>query len=121
MADLPRTAGAGRIEGDGMGGYDHNWCIRGEAGALRHAVTARDPASGRGFELWSNQPGVHFYTGGYLGPEMTGKGGKPLRKFGGYTFETQKFPDGPNLSHVPQSRLDPGEEYHHAMEFRFFT
>ncbi len=121
MDALPKNAGAGRLEGDGTGGYDHNWCIRGEVGRLRHAVTAHDPASQRGFELWSTEPGVHFYTGGYLGPEMTGKGGRPLTKFGGYTFETQRFPDGPNLSHVPQSRLDPGEENHHVMEFRFFT
>jgi aldose 1-epimerase len=121
MDRLPRNAGAGRLEDDGVGGYDHNWCIRGEAGRLRPAVTARDPASGRGFELWTTEPGVHFYTGGYLDSSMTGKGGRPLTKFGGFTLETQRFPDGPNLSHVPQSRLDPGEAYHHVMEFRFFT
>ena len=121
MDHLPKNAGAGRLEDGGSGGYDHNWCLRGEPNALRHVVTARDPVSGRGFDLWANQPGVHFYTGGYLDASMTGKGGRPLTKFGGYTFETQKFPDGPNLSHVPQSRLDPGEEYHHIMEFRFHS
>ena len=114
------NAGAGRLAG-GPGGYDHNYCIRGEAGRLRHAVTARDPASGRGFELWSTEPGVHFYTGGYLDPSVVGKGGTPYDKFAGYTFETQRFPDGPNLSHVPQSRLDPDQEYRHVMELRFFT
>jgi aldose 1-epimerase len=62
---------------------------------------------------------VHFYTGGYLGPSMTGKGGRRLARFGGYTFETQTFPDSPNLSHVPQARLGPGEAYRHEMELRF--
>ncbi|WP_368911651.1 aldose epimerase family protein [Taklimakanibacter deserti] len=117
--DQVANAGAGRVTGSG--GYDHNWCLKGEAGRLRPVLWARDPASGRGFELWTTEPGVHFYTGGYLDSSVIGKGGHPYRKFSGFTLETQKFPDGPNLSHVPQSRLDPGEDYHHVMEFRFFT
>ena len=119
MNRLPKNAGAGRLEGEASGGYDHNWCIRGEAGVMRHAVTARDPKSGRGFELWTTEPGVHLYTGGYLSEKMIGKGGQPLYKFAGYTLETQRFPNGPNLSHVPQSRLNPGEEYKQTIEFRF--
>jgi aldose 1-epimerase len=119
IQDLPRNQGAGRID-DGVGGYDHNFCVRGEPGMLRPVAKVRNPGSGRGFELFATEPGVHFYTGGYLDPSVIGKGGKPYCKFGGFTLETQKFPDGPNLSHVPQSRLDPGEEYHHVFELRFF-
>jgi aldose 1-epimerase len=119
IAKLPRNEGAGRIE-DGVGGYDHNFCLRGEPGTLRAVAKVRDPASGRGFELFTTEPGVHLYTGGYLGPSVIGKGGKPYCKFGGFTLETQKFPDGPNLRHVPQSRLDPGQLYHHIFELRFF-
>jgi aldose 1-epimerase len=118
IAELPRNEGAGRIE-DGIGGYDHNFCLRGEPGTLRAAARARDPVSGRGFELWTTEPGVHLYTGGYLGPDVIGKGGRPCCKFGGFTLETQKFPDAPNLSHVPQARLDPGQTYHHVFELRF--
>ncbi|MGE0237074.1 MAG: aldose epimerase family protein [Parvibaculaceae bacterium] len=117
--DQVANAGAGRVQGSG--GYDHNWCLAGEPGRLRPVLTARDPASGRGFELWTTEPGVHLYTGGYLDASVIGKGETPYRKFAGFTLETQKFPDGPNLSHVPQSRLDPGDNYHHVMEFRFFT
>jgi aldose 1-epimerase len=119
IKELPRNEGAGRIE-DGVGGYDHNFCLRGEPGRLRAVAKVRDPRSGRGFELFTTEPGVHFYTGGYLNPSIVGKGGKPYCKFGGFTLETQKFPDGPNLSHVPQSRLDPDQQYHHIFELRFF-
>lgn len=117
--ELPRNEGAERLE-DGVGGYDHNFCLRGEPGVLRAVAQVHDPKSGRGFELFTTEPGVHFYTGGYLNRSVIGKGGKPYCKFGGFTLETQKFPDGPNLSHVPQSRLDPGQEYHHIFELRFF-
>ena len=119
IEDVP-NGGAGRMDEGAFAGYDHNWCLRGEPNRLRPVLSARDPKSGRGFELSANQPGVHFYTGGYLNEEIVGKGNHPYSQFSGYTFETQQFPDGPNLSHVPQSRLDPGEEYHHVMEFRFF-
>lgn len=102
-------------------GFDHNYCVRGEIGRLRRAAMARDPASGRGFELWSTEPGLHFYAGGDLDATMIGKSGAPFRRFGGFALETQRFPNGPNVSHAPQSRLDPGEEYRHVMEFRFFT
>jgi aldose 1-epimerase len=120
IGELPRTAAAGRIE-DGIGGYDHNWCLRGEPGRLRPVAKLRDPVSGRGFELSTTEPGLHLYTGGYLDPSVIGKGGRPYCRFGGFTLETQKFPDGPNLSHVPQSRLNPGEQYHHVFELRFLT
>jgi aldose 1-epimerase len=113
------NGGFGRLEGAGVGGYDHNWCLKGEPDALRPVLKACDPVSGRGFTLHANQPGVHFYTGGYLGPDIIGKGGIPYCKFAGFTLETQKFPDGPNLSHVPQSRLYPDENYRHIMEFHF--
>lgn len=118
IADLPKSAGAGRID-DGIGGYDHNWCLRGEPGRFRAVAKVRDPVSGRGFELFTTEPGVHLYTGAYLDASVIGKGGRPYCKFAGFTLETQKFPDGPNLSHVPQSRLDPGQPYHHVFELRF--
>ena len=120
IAKLPRRAGAGESEADTRG-FDHNFCLRGEPGRLRPVAMARDPVSGRGFELSTTEPGVQFYTGGSLDPSMTGKGGTPYGKFSGFTMETQRFPDGPNLSHVPQSRLDPGEQYHHIFELRFLT
>ncbi|WP_171181683.1 aldose epimerase family protein [Ruegeria sp. HKCCD8929] len=114
------NAGAGRMPDGAFAGYDHNWCLKGEPGALRPVLNVCDPKTGRGFELATTEPGVHFYTGGYLDETVIGKGGKPYQQFAGYTFETQKFPDAPNLSHVPQARLNPFEEYHHVMEFRFF-
>jgi aldose 1-epimerase len=39
-------------------------------------------------------------------------------QFAGFTLETQRFPDAPNLSHVPQAHLDPGDVYEHIVELR---
>ena len=115
------NAGAGRMPDGAFAGYDHNWCLQGESGELRPVLSICDRVLGRGFEMSTTEPGVHFYTGGYLDETVVGKGGVPYRQFAGCTFETQKFPNGPNLSHVPQSRLNPGEEYRHVMELRFLA
>ncbi|XP_014474405.1 PREDICTED: aldose 1-epimerase-like [Dinoponera quadriceps] len=48
-------------------GYDHNFCVtsnwHGRSGYVAQAV---HPRSGRFLEVYSNQPGVQFYTGGRL-------------------------------------------------------
>ena len=88
---------------------------------LRPVLRVKDTEGGRGFSLSTTEPGVHFYTGGYLDETYIGKGGIPYQKFGGFTIETQKFPNGPNLSHFPSTRLEPGELYCHKMSLAFFA
>ncbi len=113
-ADDPRNARLAR------GGYDHNWCLDGEPGALRRCARLVDPPSGRGFELDTSEPGVQVYTAGHLSDATVGRGGMRLCRYAGITFETQKYPDSPNFPHFPSARLDPGQEYVHRMRFRFF-
>ncbi len=117
----PRQIGTEIADVPIFGGFDHNWCLRGEPGHLRHVVMARDPASGRGFTLATTEPGVQFYTANHLRDGLTGKGGASYPQFAGFTLETQRFPNGPNVSHFPQARLDPHQEYRHVMEFRFLS
>jgi aldose 1-epimerase len=116
--DTLQDVGTGDLVG---GGYDHNWCLNASGDTLRHCARVVDPASGRGFELHTTEPGVQFYTGGYLSEKVIGKRGLPYCRFAGYTFETQKFPNTPNFGHFPQCTLHPGEVYDHRMVFRFFT
>lgn len=48
-------------------GYDHNWVVGRSVTPDQHLMArVSDPVSGRGFELWSNQPGVQFYSGNFL-------------------------------------------------------
>ncbi|MEN9933382.1 MAG: hypothetical protein RIS17_1955, partial [Pseudomonadota bacterium] len=45
-------------------GYDHNWVVGdGVATAPRRVARAEDPQSGRTLDLWSDQPGLQFYSG----------------------------------------------------------
>ena len=98
-------------------GYDHNWVLH-PASGLRLAARLSDPQSGRRLDVWSNQPGVQFYSGNYLGG-AAGKSGRPYRPGDGIALEPQNFPDCPNRPEFGSIRLDPGETYHHRIEFAF--
>jgi aldose 1-epimerase len=110
-------AGAGRPSPAGFAGYDHNWVLRGQAGSMRRCVSVWDPASGRTLELWTNEPAVQFYTGGYLSSDVPSKHGGGHVPFQGFTLETQRFPDSPNIGHFPSARLEAGGRYEHRMHF----
>lgn len=103
------------------GGYDHNWCLGGAGDSLRLAADIYEPSSARRMTLRTTEPGVQFYTGGYLSDAIAGKEGKGLCKYAGFTLETQKFPDTPNFAQFPSCRLDPGTIYKQEMIFKFST
>jgi len=45
-------------------------------------------------ELYSNQPGVQFYTGNALPEDDSSQGkGASFKKHGAFCVETQKYPD----------------------------
>lgn len=100
-------------------GYDHNWVLKPATG-LRLAARLADPHSGRTLEVWSSKPGVQFYSGNFLGG-AAGKSGRSYRSGNGIAIEPQDFPDSPNHPEFGSIRLDPGETYHHRIEFAFST
>ncbi|XP_020282944.1 aldose 1-epimerase-like isoform X2 [Pseudomyrmex gracilis] len=55
-------------------GYDHNFCITPNwHGGTTYVAQAVHPKSGRILEIYSDQPGVQFYTGGRLPSYTTSK------------------------------------------------
>ena len=102
------------------GGFDHNWAIDGcEHGGERLAAQVREPATGRTLEVWTDQPGVQFYTGSLLDGTVVGKGGRAYEKGDAFCLETQHFPDSPNQPAFPSTVLRPGETYRTSTVFRF--
>jgi len=101
-------------------GYDHNWVVsRAPVEGLQLMAKVEDPASGRTMEIFSNQPGVQFYTGNFLDGTATGKGGVIYRQGDGLCFEPQVFPDTPNKPSFGSARLDPGQTYENRIVYRF--
>jgi aldose 1-epimerase len=102
------------------GGFDHNWVIDGSEPAREQlAAQAREPATGRTLEVWTDQPGVQFYTGSLLDGKVVGKSGRTHQKGDAFCLETQHFPDSPNQPVFPSTVLRPGETYRTSTVFRF--
>ncbi|CAN6714444.1 unnamed protein product [Malus baccata var. baccata] len=101
-------------------GYDHNYVLDcgEEKEGLKHAARVRDPSSSRVLNLWSNAPGMQFYTANYVNG-VVGKGGAVYGKHSGLCLETQGFPNAINTPNFPSIVVQPGERYSHTMLFEF--
>ncbi len=99
-------------------GYDHNYVLNGNSGALRLAARLSDPKSGRTLDVLSDQPGIQFYAGNFIDGTMVGKSGKIYRQGDGIALEPQHFPDAPNKPAFASIRLNPGERYSNRMVFK---
>jgi len=100
-------------------GYDHNFVLRGGGGKLAPCATIYEPRTGRVLEIWTDQPGVQFYSGNFLDGTLTGKGGRVYRQHHGFCLETQHFPDSPNQPKFPSTVLRPGQVYRTTTVHKF--
>ena len=114
-----------RIEQDdaqlknGMG-YDHNWVIdKKTPDGVELIASLYEPTSGRLMEVYTDQPGLQFYSGNFFDGETNGKYGAPIKFREAVALETQKFPDSPNHPHFPSTRLNPGETYTQTCIYKF--
>jgi aldose 1-epimerase len=100
-------------------GYDHNWVLDSGGGKLAEAAEVYEPTTGRVMQVWTDQPGVQFYTGNFLDGTITGKDGKVYQQRAALCLETQHFPDSPNHPNFPSTELKPGQKYHTVTIYRF--
>ena len=101
--------------------YDHCWVLNRQPGEDDLTLAARlsDPISGRVLEISTNQPGIQFYDGKYLNGSAIGRPGTAHGPRAGLCLEPQNFPDAPNHSNFPKSRLAPGEVYINRVVYKF--
>lgn len=100
-------------------GYDHNWVLNHPKGALSLSASACDEASGRKLEVYTDLPGVQFYTANYLDGELPGKDGATYGFRHGYCFETQYYPNAINEPEFPSPVLREGKEYKTTTIYKF--
>jgi aldose 1-epimerase len=100
-------------------GYDHNWVINKPLGKFGLQARVEEPNSGRVMEVWSDEPGLQFYSGNFLDGSLTGKDGKVYQRRTGFCMEPQHFPDSPNKPNFPSVELKPGQTYHNTIVYKF--
>lgn len=101
-------------------GYDHNFVLDNENGALQKIGTLYHKKSGRVMHVATTQPGVQLYTGNFLDGSLTHTpGGIKYNRYAGLCLETQHYPDSPNKPDFPTSILRPGQQFHHITTYTF--
>ncbi len=100
-------------------GYDHCWVLNDEQDTLRKAATLYDAVSGRQLEVFTNEPGIQFYSGNFLDGSLIGKNKRVYTHRSGLCLETQHYPDSPNQSSFPSVELSPEEVYSSHTIFKF--
>jgi aldose 1-epimerase len=100
-------------------GYDHNWVCAKPLGKPGLIARVYEPTSGRVLEVFSDEPGLQFYTGNSLDGTITGKGGQVYVFRSGFCIEPQHYPDSPNHPKFPSVVLKPGQTFRSTMIFKF--
>jgi aldose 1-epimerase len=100
-------------------GYDHNFVLNRKGAGSMLAVEVYAPKTGRVLDVYTDQPGVQFYTGNFLDGTIVGRGGKPYVRRGAIALETQHFPDSVNHPQFPSTILRPGQVYHTVTMYKF--
>jgi aldose 1-epimerase len=118
--DFSTPRAIGRSIGEVAGGYDHTWVLnRFDNDSLYLAARVSEPETGRVMEVFTDQPGMQFYSGNFLDGSITGKQGSVYHKYYGFCLETHHFPDSPNQPDFPSVVLRPGESYETTTIYRF--
>lgn len=114
------------LAGDGVeghNGYDHNWVLNtykdGKGDDTQVCATVWSPVTGIQLDVYTNEPGIQFYTGNFQDGTVVGKNGKTYPKSAALCLETQKYPNAPNNPTWPSCQLNPGETYNSHCIFKF--
>lgn len=100
-------------------GFDHNYVLDHVKGQPDAVVI--ELSTGRKMEMFTDLPGVQFYTGNWLNENEIGKEGTPHQQYGGFCLETQYYPNSCNIPAFPDSILRAGVNYHSVTTYKFST
>jgi aldose 1-epimerase len=100
-------------------GFDHNYVldhVSGEPDAV-----AVETTSGRKMEVFTDLPGMQFYTANWLKESEIGKGQIGHKPRTAICLETQFFPDSCNIPSFPNTILQEGKKFSSVTRFCFST
>ena len=102
-------------------GYDHNWVLNHPNKEMFLCAAAESDQTGIRMEVYTDLPGMQFYTANFLNGDMAGKGGAVYDRRCCYCFETQYYPNAVNMPQFPSPVLKAGEEYQTKTIYKFST
>lgn len=97
------------------GGYDHNYVLK----TAPVSASAYSPKSGILMEVFTNSPGLQFYTANGLEEHEAGKGGAKYGRRSAFCMETQFFPDSINHPSFPSCLVTKDAPQDFCTTYRF--
>jgi aldose 1-epimerase len=101
-------------------GYDHNFVLNKHDMSQPIAIVKGDK-TGIVMEIYSEEPGLQFYSGNFMQAKNTMKYGEKDDYRTAFAMETQHFPDSPNQPQFPSTVLKPGQVYKTQTIYKFKT
>jgi aldose 1-epimerase len=102
-------------------GYDHNFVLKREKGAVEKFAEACSPKTGIRMEVFTDLPGVQFYAGNCITADMAGKNGAVYGPRMAFCLESQYYPNSINQEGFARPLLKAGEKYDTTTVYRFCT
>lgn len=97
-------------------GYDHNWVLNGSG--YRQAASMYSEKTGIEMKVYTDLPGMQFYTGNFIAEEA-GKEGAVYKKRQAVCFESQYFPDAVHKEQFAGPVVRAGEVYDTTTVYQF--
>lgn len=100
-------------------GYDHNYVLNKNGLEPNFAARVTADKTGIVMEVYTDQPGMQFYTGNFMAGENNIKGNVPDHFRTAFCLETQHFPDAPHHFNFPTTVLNPGDVFRSTTLYKF--
>ncbi len=101
-------------------GYDHNFVLRHyNSSNLNWVARVIGDKSGIQMDVYTQEPGLQFYSGNFMLSKNTFKNGKKDDFRTAFAMETQHFPDAPNQPNFPTTVLKAGQRYKTSSVYKF--
>ena len=100
--------------------YDINYVISDKLGEYKLAVLLEAEHSGIGMKVYTNMPGMQFYTGNAVNG-YRGKGGVKYSDNPGVCFETQFYPDAVNIKKFPSPIIKADTIINTETKYEFYV
>lgn len=101
-----------------VNGFDHNFVILNPNIGIRKIAKAANDFEGIKMDVYSDLPGMQFYTGNSL-DKVRGKGGIIYNKRSGFCMEPHFFPNSINIDNFESPIFDKNKEYKTTTIYQF--
>jgi aldose 1-epimerase len=99
-------------------GYDHNYVLN-KHDIKTPIATVIGDKSGIRMEVFTEEPGLQFYSGNFMQAKNAMKRGIKDEFRTSFAMETQHYPDSPNQPQFPSTELKPGQVYKTQSLYKF--